>query len=168
MFAKPIVAIFALWLAIWSYWPFAIYSRFYNKLPLNISLPTSLICPLCYISISCKQKLYLFESPPPPPMYWNGLYRAILRKVVAKKVQSWKVIWDMMNTLFLTLFLTLYLLVSFSTRKHKSVASCVILSNFFEEQWTQNHQQYGILACTFSENLSQNNYIPVHIFIIKL
>ena len=33
--------------------------------------------------------------------------------------------------------------VSFSTRKHKSsIASRDILSNFFEEQWTQNHPEY--------------------------
>ena len=31
---------------------------------------------------------------------------------------------------------------TFSTRKHTSIASRVILSNFFEEQWTQNHPQY--------------------------
>ena len=37
-----------------------------------------------------------------------------------------------------------------------SMASRAILSNFFEEQLTQNHPQYGIVACTFSNNLSQN------------
>ena len=35
------------------------------------------------------------------------------------------------------------MLLSFSTRKHMSVmASRAILSNFFEEQCTQNHPQY--------------------------
>ena len=29
-----------------------------------------------------------------------------------------------------------------STRKHTPMASCAILSNFFEEHWTQNHPQY--------------------------
>ena len=57
--------------------------------------------------------------------------------------QSRKVIWDMINTLFLTLWLlNLLLLLSFSTRKHTSMASLAILSNFFEEQRTQNHPQY--------------------------
>ena len=31
---------------------------------------------------------------------------------------------------------------SFSTRKHTSMASRAILSDFFEEQLTQNHPQY--------------------------
>ena len=35
--------------------------------------------------------------------------------------------------------------------------SRVILSNFFEKQWTQNHPQY--LLCTFSDNISQNSCI---------
>ena len=33
-------------------------------------------------------------------------------------------------------------LLSFSTRKYTSMASRAILSNFFEEEWTQNHPQY--------------------------
>ena len=50
---------------------------------------------------------------------------------------------DMFNTLFLTLWLSnLLLLLSFSTRRHMSMASPAILSNFFEKQWTQNHPQY--------------------------
>ena len=61
------------------------------------------------------------------------LYTAISRKVVGKNVctlQSRKVIWDMINTLFLTQYLSnLLLLLSFST-----MASRVILSNFFEQQ----------------------------------
>ena len=36
----------------------------------------------------------------------------------------------------------LLLLLSFSTRKHMSVASRTILSNFFEEQCPQSHPQY--------------------------
>ena len=57
--------------------------------------------------------------------------------------QSRKVIWDMINTLFLTLQLSnLLLLLSFSIRKHTSMASRAILSNFFEEQRTQNNPQY--------------------------
>jgi len=49
--------------------------------------------------------------------------------------QSSRVMWDMINTLLLTLKLSiLLLLLSFRTRKHKSMASRAILSNFFEEQ----------------------------------
>ena len=57
--------------------------------------------------------------------------------------QSRKVIWDTINSLFLTLQLSnLLLLLSLSTRKHTSMASRAILSNFFEEQRTQNHPEY--------------------------
>ena len=46
--------------------------------------------------------------------------------------QSRRVIWDMINTLFLTLQLSkLLLLLSFSTRKHKSMTSRVFFLNFF-------------------------------------
>ena len=41
--------------------------------------------------------------------------------------------------------------------------SRAILSNFFEEQRTQNHPQsrpFGIVARTFFDNLSRNNCIP--------
>ena len=55
-----------------------------------------------------------------------------------------------------TLFLkfqrsNLLLLLSFSTRKHTSMAFSVILLNFFEEQSTQNHPQYrsGCLRVLF-------------------
>ena len=42
-------------------------------------------------------------------------------------------------------------LLSFSTRKHMSVASRTILSNFFEEQCPQSHPQYlsGLLRALF-------------------
>ena len=64
--------------------------------------------------------------------------------------QSRKVIWDMINTLFLTLQLSnLLFLLSLSTHKHMSMVSRVILSNFFKEQWTQNHPQYLSGLCTF-------------------
>ena len=67
-------------------------------------------------------------------------------KLLSEKMcsrQSRKVIWDMFNTMFLTLWLSnLLLLLSFSTRRHTSMASSAILSNFFEKQCTQNHPQY--------------------------
>ena len=57
--------------------------------------------------------------------------------------QSRKVTWGMINTLLLTLQLSnLLLLLSFSICKHTSMASRAIVSNFFEEQWTQNRPQY--------------------------
>ena len=71
----------------------------------------------------------------------------LLRERLSEKMctrQSRKVLWDMINTLFLTLELSnLLLLLSFSTRKHISVASRATLSNFLEElEWTQNHLKY--------------------------
>ena len=52
-------------------------------------------------------------------------------------------------TPFLTLQLSnLLFLLSFSTRRHMSTVSPTILSNFFE---------IGIVACTFSNNLSQKS-----------
>ena len=51
------------------------------------------------------------------------------------------------------------LLLFFSTRKHMSMTSHTILSNFFEKQWTQNRPTvpFGIVACTFSDNFSRNS-----------
>ena len=74
--------------------------------------------------------------------------------------QSRKVVWDMSNTLFLTLQLSnLLLLLSFSTRKHMSMASPAILSNFFERTVDSKPPTipFGIAACTFSDNLSRNS-----------
>ena len=56
------------------------------------------------------------------------------------------------------------LLLSLSTCKHTSMASTVILTNFFEEQRTQNHTQYLLAllhALFFSENFSQNSCINI-------
>ena len=62
----------------------------------------------------------------------------LFRETLSEKMctrQSRKVKWDMTNTLSLTLKPTnLLLLLSFSTRKHKSMGSPAILSDFFEEQ----------------------------------
>ena len=41
-----------------------------------------------------------------------------------------------------TVAVELLLLLSFSIRRHTSIASPAILSNFFEKQCTQNHPQY--------------------------
>ena len=49
----------------------------------------------------------------------------------------------MINTLFLAPLLSkILLLLSFSARKHTSMASRASLSNFCEEEGTQNHPQY--------------------------
>ena len=55
----------------------------------------------------------------------------------------------------------LLLLLSFSTSKHQSMACRAILSKFFEEQWTLKPSTipFGIVACTFSENLSRNTAV---------
>ena len=70
----------------------------------------------------------------------------LFREKLSEKMctrQSRKVMWDMFNTLFLTLQLSnLLLLLSFSTRRHMSIASRALLSNFLEKQCTQNHPQY--------------------------
>ena len=75
--------------------------------------------------------------------------------------QSWKVIWDTINTLFLTLWLlNLLLLLSFSTRKHPWP-----LVSFFQtplknsEFKTTRPFNFGIVACTFSDNHSRNSCI---------
>ena len=75
-------------------------------------------------------------------VHFTSLY-SYFEKRCRKKMctrQSRMAIWDVTNTLFLTLWLSnLLLLLSFSTRKHMPMASCAFLSNFFEEQLTQNH-----------------------------
>ena len=89
------------------------------------------------------------------------LFRERLSETMCMR-QSRKVIWDMINTLFLTLqLLNLLLLLSFSNRKHRSMVSCAILSNFFEEQRTQNHPQYlsGLSRAIFSATFSRNGCI---------
>ena len=85
-------------------------------------------------------------------------------RVVGKmcRGQSWKVIWDMINTLFLTTVAFEPTFVTFHyTRGHFSVASHAFLSNFFGEQGRLKPPTipFGIVACTFSNNLSQNSCI---------
>ena len=76
--------------------------------------------------------------------------------------QSQKVTWDTINTLFLTLLLSnRLLLLSFSIRKHTSMAFRAILSNFFEEHWIQKHPQYlsGLMRALFPTTFLE---IPEH------
>ena len=86
------------------------------------------------------------------------LYRETLSEKMCTQ-QSRKVKWDMTSTLFVTLKLTkLLLLLSFSTRKHKSMSSRAILSKFFEEHLKKTPTMpFGVVACIFSDNLSENN-----------
>ena len=60
-----------------------------------------------------------------------------------------------------SLHFTLPLLtLSFSTRKHSSMPFPAILSNFFEEQWTQIKPPtilFGIVECSFCDNFSRNS-----------
>ena len=100
--------------------------------------------------------------------------RSRIRGVQAGNVYPWKHVTRnersnaTIPTLFLTLqLLSLCLLLSFSTRKHTSMASRAILSNFFKEQCPQNHTQYFTgLSCalflTFLEMaVYKMNYPPV-------
>ena len=71
---------------------------------------------------------------------------AISRKVVAKKVHATipkgNMGYDHYTVPNDCSCRTCFFLLSFSTRKHMSMASPAILSNFFVEEWTQNHPQY--------------------------
>ena len=73
--------------------------------------------------------------------------------------------WDMINTLFLTTVaveLTFVALLQHSDRKHTSVASRAILSNFFEEQYTQNHPQY---LSGLSRALFQTTFLEIAVYL---
>ena len=92
-------------------------------------------------------------------------YTAIWRKVVGKKMctrQPRKVIWDMINTLFLTTVAVEPTLVTFhqDSRTHVRGLSCHSFK--FLQRTGQTKPPtipFGIVACTFSYNLSQNRCI---------
>ena len=100
---------------------------------------------------------------------WQQLFYCshiqLFRERLSEKLCTWqsrKVIWDMINALFLTLQLSnLLLLLSFSTRKHMSMASRAILWHFFWKKVNSKSPTlpFGIVACTFSDNLSWNSCI---------
>ena len=95
-------------------------------------------CPYPPAPCSMFQKVRLLSKR----SYCIQLFRERLSEEMRTR-QSRKVIWDMINTLFVTTeAVELLLLLSFSTRKHMSVASRTILSNFFEEHCPQSHPQY--------------------------
>ena len=92
------------------------------------------------------------------PTFCIQLFRERLSEKMCTR-QSRKVAWDIINTLFLTQYPShLLLLLSFSTRKHASMASRAILSNFFEQQWIKNHSQY---LSELSRALSRNSCILI-------
>ena len=70
----------------------------------------------------------------------------------------------MINTLFL-MTVAVLLLLSFSTGKHMSLASSAILSNFFEEQCTQNHPQY---LSGLSHGLSPKLFLKKAVYITAI
>ena len=79
--------------------------------------------------------------------------------------QSWNVIWDMIKMLFLALSLSnLLLLLSFSNHKHTSTASNAILSNFFEQQWTQtiHNTFWDCHVHFFQQPFSKKLYVRKH------
>ena len=78
--------------------------------------------------------------------------------------QSRKVMWDMINTLVLdTVVVEPTFVLSFSPRKHTSMASRAILWNFFEKQWTKNHPQYlSGLSCA----LFPTTFLETAVYII--
>ena len=77
--------------------------------------------------------------------------------------QSRKVTWDMINTLFLTLQPSnLLLLLSFRIRKHTSMASRAILSNFFEEQRTHTMTQQCFSG--LSRALSKTTFLEIAVY----
>ena len=72
--------------------------------------------------------------------------------------QSRKVVWDGINTLLLTLqLLNQLLLPSFNNRKHRSMASRAILSNFF-----QNHPQIWNCGVNFFQQPFPKQLYLIH------
>ena len=114
------------------------------KLLLSVSWVNKLLSSF-YVKYFCHRDSSpsIFWSPKLAQKERTSLSRfffiySYFEKLLSEKMcsrQSRKVIWDMFNTLFLTLWLSnLLLLLSFSTRRHTSMASSAILSNFFEKQ----------------------------------
>ena len=85
---------------------------------------------------SCQN--YKTQTVVPKHCELQHFYIQLFRERLSEKLctrQSRKVSWDMINTQFLAMQLSNpLLLLSFSTRKHMSMASRAILSNFFEKQ----------------------------------
>ena len=76
---------------------------------------------------------------------FDKVYTAISRKVVGKKVHTTIPKGNMGYDQYVapdTVAVEPAFLFPFSSRKRISMASRAILSNFFEEKWTQNYPQY--------------------------
>ena len=79
--------------------------------------------------------------------------------------QSRKVIWDMINTLFLT---TVAVKTNFFTFLwHSQTYVRGLPCNSFKFLWRTGHSKlptipFGVVACTFSDNLSRNTCIQTH------
>ena len=100
------------------------------------------------------------------------MYTAISRKVVGKNCacdnpERQYGIWSTHFSWHSKLS-NLLLLLSFSTRKHTSMASCAILTNFFEKPWTQNHPQYlsGLLCALFPTTFLEIAIVYNHVHVV--
>ena len=88
------------------------------------------------------------------------MYTAISRKVVAKTVHA-----TIPKGNIDTVAVEPTFVVSFSPRKHTSMASCAILWNFFEKQWTKNHPQF---LSGFSRALYPTTFLETAVYIMLL
>ena len=93
----------------------------------------------------------------------------LFRERLSQKMCTWQsrrgnirpgVIWDMISTVTWRLKLSDLLLLSFSTRRHISMAFRANSSKFL---WKKENSKpptmpFRIVACTFSDNLSRNSY----------
>ena len=93
-------------------------------------------------------------------------YTAISRKVVRKKKmctwKSRKILWDMINTLFLALSMSnLLFLLSFTTHNYTPWPLVPFFQIFFWKtlNLTAPTIPFGLVACTFSDNLSRKSCI---------
>ena len=93
-------------------------------------------------------------------------YTAFSRKVVGKNVHATipkgNLGYDQYTVPDTVAVKTSLVLLSFSTREHTSMASCALLSNFFEEQRTQNHLQY---LSGLSRALFPTSFLEVAVYI---
>ena len=126
--------------------------------PLVIDLPDNFLHPSCpwmkiidtailwiYSQTYIRANLYLAVTYLSPGNHFPQFTAISRRKVVGKNVHATipkGIMGYDQHTLPNTVLSNLLLLLSFSTRKHTSMTSHAILSNFFEEQWAQNHTQY--------------------------
>ena len=112
-----------------------------------------------------QHKLQLHENQYYQEPCYGLLYTAISRKVMSEKMctrQPRKVIWDMTNTLFLTTVAVepTFVVFQWHLQTYLRGLSC----HSFKFLWRTGQTKsptipFGIVACTFSDNLSQNSCI---------